>query len=115
MSNNDWKARLNVVYSTNPDFQYTTDEPEEASTLPPSQQQLRVWLDRKQRAGKVVTLVRGFVGSHDDLKDLASLLKSRCGVGGSAKDGEIIIQGDFRDRIVDILTREGYKAKKAGA
>ena len=88
---------------------------EEETTLPPSQQQLRVWLDRKQRAGKVVTLVRGFVGSHDDLKELASLLKSRCGVGGSAKDGEIIIQGDFRDRIVDILTREGYKAKKAGA
>ena len=80
-----------------------------------AQQQLRVWLDRKQRAGKVVTLVRGFVGSHDDLKELASLLKSRCGVGGSAKDGEIIIQGDFRDRIVDILTREGYKAKKAGS
>jgi translation initiation factor 1 len=115
MSNNDWKARLNVVYYTNPDFQYTTDEVEETETLPPQQQQLRVWLDRKQRAGKVVTLVRGFVGSHDDLKELASLLKSRCGVGGSAKDGEIIIQGDFRDRIVDILTREGYRAKKAGA
>ena len=104
-----------MVYSTNPDFEYQTSEEEMQQTLPPQQQNLRVWLDRKQRAGKVVTLVRGFVGSHDDLKELASLLKSRCGVGGSAKDGEIIIQGDFRDRIVDILTREGYKAKKAGA
>lgn len=115
MSNNDWKSRLNVVYSTDPDFRYTTDEQPEERTLPPSQQQLRVWLDRKQRAGKVVTLVRGFVGSADDLKSLASLLKSRCGVGGSAKEGEIIIQGDFRDRIVEILLREGYKAKKAGS
>ncbi len=112
--NNDWKSRLNVVYSTDPDFRYTTDEQSEIQTLPPAQQQLRVWLDRKQRAGKVVTLVRGFVGSADDLKALASLLKSRCGVGGSAKDGEIIIQGDFRDRIVEILLHEGYKAKKAG-
>ncbi len=112
--NNDWKSRLNVVYSTDPDFRYTTDEQPEIQTLPPAQQQLRVWLDRKQRAGKVVTLVRGFVGSADDLKALASLLKSRCGVGGSAKDGEIIIQGDFRDRIVEILLHEGYKAKKAG-
>ncbi len=115
MSNNDWKSRLNVVYSTNPDFRYATDEQPEEQTLPPAQQQLRVWLDRKQRAGKVVTLVRGFVGSADDLKALASLLKSRCGVGGSAKDGEIIIQGDFRDRIVEILLHEGYKAKKAGS
>ena len=115
MSNNDWEARLNVVYSTNPDFQYTTDEPEEASTLPPAQQQLRVWLDRKHRGGKQATLVKGFVGSDDDLKELAKLLKSKCGVGGSAKDGEIIIQGDHRDRIVEILTKDGYKAKKAGA
>lgn len=115
MSNNDWKSRLNVVYSTNPDFRYATDEQPEEQTLPPAQQQLRVWLDRKQRAGKVVTLVRGFVGAADDLKALASLLKSRCGVGGSAKDGEIIIQGDFRDRIVEILQHEGYKAKKAGS
>jgi translation initiation factor 1 len=111
----DWKERLGMVYSTNPDFEYTTTAETETETLAPEKQNLRVWLDRKQRAGKVVTLVRGFVGSHDDLKELASLLKSRCGVGGSAKDGEIIIQGDFRDRIVDILTREGYKAKKAGA
>ena len=111
----DWKQRLGMVYSTNPDFQYTTDEPEQAETLPPAQQNLRVWLDRKQRGGKQVTLVKGFVGSEEDLAELGRMLKSRCGVGGSAKDGEIIIQGDFRDRIVDILTREGYKAKKAGA
>lgn len=115
MSNNDWKARLNVVYSTNPDFNYETDGEEQQQTLPPAQQDLRVWLDRKQRAGKTVTLVKGFAGSDEDLRELASLLKGKCGVGGSAKEGEIIIQGDFRDRVVDILCKAGYKAKKAGA
>lgn len=114
MSNNDWKSRLNVVYSTNPDFQYRQEGGEEVETLPPAQQDLRVWLDRKQRAGKQVTIVRGFVGSDDDLKELARLLKSKCGVGGTAKEGEIIIQGDFRDRVTDILVKTGYKAKKAG-
>lgn len=115
MSNNDWKSRLNVVYSTNPDFQYTYQEDEnEAETLSPSGQDLRVWLDRKQRAGKQVTLVKGFVGKEEDLKALAKLLKSKCGVGGSAKEGEIVIQGDFRDRVVDILLKEGYRVKKAG-
>lgn len=115
MSNNDWKSRLNVVYSTNPDFQYTYQEDEnEAETLPPFRQDLRVWLDRKQRAGKQVTLVKGFVGKEEDLKALAKLLKSKCGVGGSAKEGEIVIQGDFRDRVVDILLKEGYRVKKAG-
>lgn len=113
MSNNDWKSRLNVVYSTNPDFQYTYQEDEnEAETLPPSRQDLRVWLDRKQRAGKQVTLVKGFVGKEEDLKALAKLLKSKCGVGGSAKEGEIVIQGDFRDRVVDILLKEGYRVKR---
>ena len=115
MSDNDWKSRLNVVYSTNPDFQYEYQEEQSVETLPPSMQNLRVWLDRKQRAGKSVTLVKGFVGSQDDLKELATQLKRRCGVGGSAKDSEIIIQGDFRDRIVELLTQMGYKAKKAGA
>ena len=114
MANNDWKSRLNVVYSTNPDFRYEEEEKRERQTLPAAQQQLKVWIDRKQRAGKQVTLVRGFVGTEDDLKELARMLKSKCGVGGTAKDGEILIQGDFRDRVVDVLVKAGYKAKKAG-
>ncbi len=105
---------MGMVYSTNPDFQYETPRQEGADTLPPARQDLRVWLDKKSRAGKQVTLVKGFVGSEDDLRALGSMLKNKCGVGGSAKDGEIIIQGDFRERIVDILTKAGYKAKKAG-
>ena len=115
MANNDWKARLGVDYSTATDYNYTTEEEESVATLPPSEQNLRVWLDRKHRGGKQATLIKGFVGSDDDLKELAKLLKTKCGVGGSAKDGEIIIQGDHRDRIIEILTKEGYRAKKAGA
>ena len=111
---NDWKQRLGMVFSTNPDFEYTTTEEQEAATLPPAQQNLRVGLDRKQRGGKTVTLVKGFVGTESDLTELGRMLKSRCGVGGSAKDGEIIIQGDHRDRVVELLTAAGYKCKKAG-
>ena len=111
---NDWKQRLGMVFSTNPDFEYTTTEEQEAATLPPAQQNLRVWLDRKQRGGKTVTLVKGFVGTECDLTELGRMLKSKCGVGGSAKDGEIIIQGDHRDRVVELLTAAGYKCKKAG-
>ena len=114
MSNNDWKSRLNVVYSTNPDFSYESEEDDNGVDMDPKSQNLRVWLDKKQRAGKKVTLIKGFVGSEDKINALAKMLKSRCGVGGTAKDGEIIIQGDFRDRVVEILTKEGYKAKKAG-
>lgn len=110
--NNDWKDRLNVVYSTNPDFRYEAPDEEEASTLPPSQQKLRVQLDRKNRGGKVVTLVTGFTGSDDDLKELGRLLKSKCGVGGTAKDGEIIVQGDFKQKVLDLLKQAGYTQTK---
>lgn len=92
MKNSDWKDRLNVVYSTNPDYNYEMDDDEEQVTLEPPQQNLRVQLDRKNRGGKVVTLITGFVGTENDLKDLGKLLKTKCGVGGSAKDGEMIIQ-----------------------
>lgn len=109
---NDWKDRLNVVYSTNPDFQYETENTEETETLSPNQQKLRVQLDRKNRGGKVVTLVTGFVGTDDDLKELGRMLKSKCGVGGSAKDGEIIVQGDFKQKVIELLKKEGYTQTK---
>ena len=113
MSSNDWKSRLNVVYSTNSDFEYQTTSGEQIETLPPERQNLHVGIDRRHRSGKKVTLVQGFIGSDDDLRELGSMLKTKCGVGGSAKDGEIIIQGDFRDRIVEILVKNGYKAKRS--
>ena len=112
MADNDWKSRLGVVYSTNPDFQYETEEAAEAETLPPARQRLIVRIDRRQRAGKQVTLVEGFVGTSDDLAALAKTLKTKCGVGGTAKDGEITIQGDLRDKVTALLQSMGYNAKR---
>lgn len=111
----DWKSRLGVVYSTNPDYKYEEeDNDEQQDTLPPEKQKLTVSIDRRKRAGKQVTLVSGFTGSDDDLAALAKMLKQKCGVGGSAKDGEILIQGDFRDKVVEILKKEGYCLAKRG-
>ena len=108
----DWKDRLGTVYSTNPDFEYNTANENEEETLPPRQQNLRITLDKKARRGKAVTLITGFVGSDSDIKELGKLLKSKCGVGGTTKDGQILIQGDFREKILILLTNKGYKAKK---
>lgn len=104
--------RRGMVYSTNPDFQYQREDDQVENTLPASEQKLLVKIDRKQRRGKEVTLVEGFVGHPDDLADLGKLLKTKCGTGGSAKDGVIIIQGDKRDKVVEVLVKEGYKAKR---
>ena len=112
MADNDWKKRLGVVFSTNPDFTYQEEVDQEQETLEPSRQNLIVSIDRKGRGGKQVTLVTGFVGTADDLTELGRTLKVKCGVGGSAKDGEITIQGDFRDRVVGLLKDMGYKAKR---
>ena len=104
-----------IVFSTNPDEQISNfSEEQQEDTLIPSKQDIRVQLDKKQRAGKAVTLITGFIGSDDDLKSLGKMLKSKCGVGGSVKDGDILIQGDFRTKIIEILINEGYKVKKIG-
>lgn len=111
---NDWKERLGTVYSTNPDFKYENNAGNESETLPPNRQDLRVQLDKKQRNGKKATLITGFVGTDEDLKALAKILKTKCGVGGSAKDGEILVQGDFCNKVIDILKNENYKVKRSG-
>lgn len=112
MTGNDWKDRLGVVYSTNPDFKYTEEEPDNIQTLPPEKQRLTVSIDRRCRAGKQVTLISGFVGNESDLKELGKTLKVKCGVGGTAKDGEITIQGDLRDKVTALLNAMGYRAKR---
>jgi translation initiation factor 1 len=112
MNPSDWKERLNVVYSTNPNFQYETETVEDPDTLPKEKQVLRISLDKRNRGGKQVTLITGFVGKEEDLQTLGKLLKTKCGVGGSVKDNEIILQGDFRKKALDILQKEGYTKTK---
>lgn len=111
-NDNDWKSRLGVVYSTNPDFKYEQETEAEVQTLPAEKQKLIVSIDRSGRAGKQVTLVKGFVGSQEDLAALGKTLKVKCGVGGTAKEGEITIQGDFRDKVTELLKSMGYNAKR---
>jgi len=113
MSRNDWKSRLGVVYSTNSDFGYESPEEEQEPATPSSaKQNLIVAIDRRQRAGKQVTLIRGFKGKEQDLEELAKTLRTKCGTGGSVKDGEILVQGDHRDKVVNILLSLGHKAKR---
>ena len=108
MKQNDWKSRLGVMCSTNPDYKYQMDEEAEEETLPKEKQRLHITLEKRNRGGKVVTLVSGFRGTGNDRSALGKWLKTRCGVGGSVKDGEIIIQGDWRQKVTDLLTEEGY-------
>ena len=99
-----------VVFSTNPDYKYST-RPHQGASIAPQQQDLKIFLDKKNRGGKTVTIISGFIGKEDALEKLGRELKSKCGVGGTVKDGEVIIQGDHRDRILTILTTAGYKVK----
>ena len=111
-SNNDWKSRLGMVYSTNPDFVYDDGTPDEPALLPTNQQKLRAQMERAGRGGKTATVIKGFVGPDADLQSLAKQLKTRLGIGGSAKDGEIILQGDVRQRVVELLKTLGYTQAK---
>ena len=111
---NDWKKRLGMVYSTDPDFEFNTGMDEEQETLKPVEQKLTIRLDRKNRKGKSVTLIEGFIGRDEELKELARELKNRCGAGGSAGNGSILVQGDFREKITDLLQKKGYSIKRSG-
>ena len=110
--NKNKKNRKGVMYSTNPDFEFEYEN-EKMDTLSNKKQNLKVYID-KHRAGKIVVIIKDFVGCNEDLKVLSKILKTKCGVGGSAKNGEIIIQGDLRDKVMDILAKEGYNYKRVG-
>lgn len=111
---NSFESLGGMVFSTNPDFTIEHED-EQSITLPPSKQRLEAHLDKKNRAGKVVSIIKGFEGTEDDLKELAKKLKTLCGVGGSVKEGEILIQGNFRDKIMTYLQKEGYSVKRVGS
>jgi translation initiation factor 1 len=108
------KERVNVVYSTNSDYSYESEDDSEQETLPPNEQVLRVYIEKKGRGGKTASVLKGFIGSDEDRNDLSKMIKASCGVGGTVKDGEIIIQGDQRDKIVKLLSAKNYGIKKAG-
>ncbi len=112
MADNDWKSRLGVVFSTNPEFGYKTEEEEIGTKIPATRQKLIVSLEKRNRGGKKVTIVSGFSGSEQDMEELGREIRSKCGTGGTVKDGEIVIQGDFRDRVVSILCSMSYNAKR---
>ncbi len=112
MKDNDWKKRLGVVFSTATDYDYQTDAEEEVKTLEAKEQKLRVRIEKNGRGGKTVTIISGFIGSETDLKELGKALKSKCGVGGSAKGGEVLVQGDFKQRVIEILRAMGYTQTK---
>lgn len=112
MKKNDWKDRLNIVYSTNPDFAYEQETEEETPTLEKNRQPLRVNIERKGRGGKTVTVIKGFTGTESDLNALGKLLKTKCDTGGSVKEGEILIQGDMKQRVIETLRAEGYTQTK---
>ncbi len=113
MKKNNWKKRDGVVYSTDSDFEYQGAASLVQTTLPPAKQQLKIFIDRTARAGKQVTIVSGFVGTTEDLEALCKKLKTKCGTGGSVKDGEVLIQGDTREKLLQLLVQDGYKAKRA--
>lgn len=108
MSKNKINSLGGLVYSTDPNFKLQEEQPDDMETILPAQQKLRIILDKKQRAGKAVTLVTGFVGTEKDLEELGKKLKSFCGTGGSVKEGEIIVQGDNRDKMLQWLQKNGY-------
>lgn len=114
MTKKNKQTNSGFVFSTNPDFSFEDEFQTDEETLSPNQQKLYVSIDKKQRAGKEVTLIEGFVGNEEDLKELGKMLKSKCGVGGSVKDGEILIQGNFSDKVIELLQKAGYQTKRKG-